>query len=194
MVHATKKLKRNYSIEIRDARIDDVENIWEIFNIVIDEGMYLPIASKVVNKADKRTWFYDLITSGDFCLVAIMKDDSGMEKFLGQITIESNFEWDGIEHVSTLGILVHPDYRNIGVGSALIEEACNEALKRGKLKIILSVFNTNQRAIALYKKKGFEIIGTRRGQFWLNDILIDEVMMEKWLVPIDDAEKILKNT
>lgn len=181
MVKSSKKIKKNYVIDIRDAKINDVEDIWEVFNLVVDEGIYLPVFSKVLNKIDKRSWFYELITSGDFCLVAVLRCDDGSEKFLGQITIESNYEWDGMEHVGSLGILVHPSYRNIGVGQALIEAALPEAHERGKKKIVLSVFDTNPRAIALYKKMGFEIVGARKGQFLVGDKYVDEVLMEKWL-------------
>ena len=117
-----------------------------------------------------------------FRSIAVLRSDDGSEKFLGQITIESNFEWDGMDHVGSLGILVHPSYRNMGVGQALIEAALPEALERGKKKIILSVFDTNPRAIALYKKMDFEIVGSRKGQFLVDGKYVDEVLMEKWLV------------
>ncbi|MBD3188832.1 GNAT family N-acetyltransferase [Candidatus Bathyarchaeota archaeon] len=191
MVNALRKIKRNYAIEIRDATIDDVDDIWEVFNIVVEEGIYLPIFSKVNEGDSKRSWFYDLITSGDFCLVATLKQDHGPGKFLGQVIIETTMEWDGTEHVATLGILVHPSYRNMGVGRALIDEAIIEARNRGKLKITLSVFHTNARGINLYKKLGFEIVGCREKQFDVNGTLVDEVLMEKWLVPKEHAKDYL---
>ncbi len=188
MVQSQRRLKKGYVIEIRDAQISDVDDIWDVFNMVVDEGIYLPISSQVKNKADKRSWFYELITAGDFCLVAILHG-STTEKLLGQVTIETSAEWDGIDHVGILGILVHPEFRNIGVGQSLIEEACNEALARGKKKIILSVFHTNPRAISLYSKMGFEIVGRRRCQFMVNDVYVDEILMEKFLVPISEFNR-----
>nr|MDO8114666.1 N-acetyltransferase [Candidatus Sigynarchaeota archaeon] len=189
MVQSQRRLKKGYEIEIRDAQISDVDDIWDVFNMVVDEGVYLPVSAQVKNKADKRSWFYELITAGDFCLVAILKDSAGSEKFLGQVTIETSSEWDGIDHVGILGILVHPEYRNIGVGQSLIEEACTEALARGKKKITLSVFHTNPRAIALYSKMGFEIAGRRKCQFKVNDVYVDEILMEKFLVPASELDR-----
>ncbi|MHA1679951.1 MAG: GNAT family N-acetyltransferase [Promethearchaeota archaeon] len=192
MVNAIKRIKRNYSIVIRDAEIDDIDEIWDIFNLVIEEAIYLPVFSKVCDANSKRSWFYDLITAGDFCLVAVLESGVAARKFLGQVTVESSFEWDGMEHVGSLGILVHPTYRNMGIGAALIEEALIEARNRGKLKVTLSVFHTNVRAIELYKKLGFVIAGTRRKQFNVKGKLVDEVLMEKWLVPVDLAEEYLE--
>ena len=186
MVLVRKHVKKNVSIEVRDARISDVDDIWEIFNLIVDEGCYIPIFSKVANKSDKRSWFYDMITNGDFCIVAVMKHASGGETLLGQVTIETSVEWDGVEHVGILGILVHPSYRNLGVGRALMEEVIVEAARRGKKKITLSVFHTNPRAIRLYEDLGFEITGRRKRQFNLNGIYIDEVIMENWIAPDDE--------
>ncbi|NMC04255.1 MAG: GNAT family N-acetyltransferase [Candidatus Lokiarchaeota archaeon] len=185
MVLAQKRLKKGFSVEVRDAQISDVDEIWDVFNMIVDEGIYLPVFSQVKNKSDKRSWYYELISAGDFCLVAVLKGHDGSSSVIGQVTIETSTEWDGIEHVGILGILVHPDYRNIGVGQALLDEACKEAKRRGKSKIILSVFHTNPRAIALYKKVGFEIVGVRKCQFWVNDAYVDEVLMEKFLSPME---------
>ncbi|MEX2681616.1 MAG: N-acetyltransferase family protein [Candidatus Sigynarchaeota archaeon] len=185
MVLAQKRLKKGFMVEIRDAQISDVDDIWDVFNMVVDEGIYLPVFSQVKNKSDKRSWFYELISAGDFCLVAVLKGFDGSSRVVGQVTIETSTEWDGIEHVGMLGILVHPDYRNIGIGQSLVAEACDEAKRRGKTKITLSVFHTNPRAIAMYKKMGFEIVGVRKCQFWINDAYVDEVLMEKFLNPIE---------
>jgi ribosomal protein S18 acetylase RimI-like enzyme len=188
MVLTERQLKKGNTVEVRDAQISDIDDIWDVFNMVVDEGIYLPVFSQVKNKADKRSWFYDLITAGDFCLVAMLKT-GGADKFLGQVTIETSTEWDGIEHVGILGILVHPSYRNIGVGHSLVEAACIEAKKRGKRKIVLSTFHTNPRAIALYEKLGFDIVGVRKCQFFLNDKYVDEVMMEKMLDPVEEFDR-----
>lgn len=185
MVSREHVIKTGARVEVRDARITDVDEIWDIFNIVVDEGVYIPVVAQVKNRNDRRSWFYELANNGDFCLVAMIKGDRKSERLAGQVTIESSAEWDGMEHVGILGILIHPDFRNIGVGRALIEEACEEAKRRGKKKIVLSVFHTNPRGIALYQSLGFDIVGTKRAQFRVDDAFVDEVIMEKFLVPAD---------
>lgn len=57
-------------------------------------------------------------------------------------------------------IAVRGTYRNIGVGTALL----NDFINKCKDKIItLEVRRSNLTAISLYKKFGFEIVGERRG-------------------------------
>ncbi len=186
MVSTTKTMKNSQIIEVRDARVSDADNIWDVFNLVVEEGVYLPVFSKVSSRYDRKSWFYELVNSGDFCLVAEFKKQDGLQKkFLGQVTVETSTEWDGMNHVGILGILVHPSYRDMGVGRALMEAASEEALHRGKKKIVLSVFHTNPRAIALYEKLGFEIVGRRKGQFLVKGEYIDEVLMEKVIAPLE---------
>jgi RimJ/RimL family protein N-acetyltransferase len=50
-----------------------------------------------------------------------------------------------------------------------------------KEKIILSCFSDNKRALYLYKKLGFKIIGTRKNQFYMDSTYYDEILMELWI-------------
>lgn len=58
---------------------------------------------------------------------------------------------------------VHPDYRGKGYFELLMHEFENECRKRSAVKSTLSVKSTNGRAIAAYKKAGWEI-GAKNAQ------------------------------
>jgi RimJ/RimL family protein N-acetyltransferase len=47
-----------------------------------------------------------------------------------------------------------------------------------KEKIILSCFSNNERALFLYKKLGFKLIGRREKQFYMDSKYYDEMLME----------------
>ncbi len=67
-------------------------------------------------------------------------------------------------HALTLGISVAPEAQGRGVGSALMAAMCDYADNWvGALRIELTVYTDNERAIRLYRKFGFEIEGTFRG-------------------------------
>jgi L-phenylalanine/L-methionine N-acetyltransferase len=67
-------------------------------------------------------------------------------------------------HVASLGIAVATSAQGQGVGTALMMALCDYADRWGQiLRIELSVFADNARAIALYQRFGFEIEGTHRG-------------------------------
>ncbi|MBD3883533.1 GNAT family N-acetyltransferase [Phormidium tenue FACHB-886] len=66
-------------------------------------------------------------------------------------------------HAAGLGINVHDDYHGRGIGSALMVALLNLADNWLNLtRLELDVYCDNDRAIALYKKFGFEIEGTKR--------------------------------
>jgi putative acetyltransferase len=67
-------------------------------------------------------------------------------------------------HVLMLGMSVASDAQGQGVGSALMGALCDYADNWvGVLRLELSVYTDNARAIGLYKKFGFAIEGTMRG-------------------------------
>ena len=67
-------------------------------------------------------------------------------------------------HVALLGISVAPEAQGQGVGTALMQAMCDYADRwMGVLRVELTVYTDNERAIALYRKFGFEIEGRLRG-------------------------------
>jgi ribosomal protein S18 acetylase RimI-like enzyme len=59
-------------------------------------------------------------------------------------------------HVATLGMAVHAEWRGKGLGTALMEAALRWARSSGVEKVSLEVYPTNEAAVALYRRFGFE--------------------------------------
>lgn len=57
------------------------------------------------------------------------------------------------------GLFVDPDTRGQGVGSRLLEAVAQEAVARGYSELRLDVIDSNNRARALYERRGFTAIG-----------------------------------
>ena len=64
-----------------------------------------------------------------------------------------------------LNLTVDINYRNNGIGQALIELTINDARIRNSQDIILEVRSRNLIAQSLYSKLGFEKIGVRKGYY-----------------------------
>lgn len=60
------------------------------------------------------------------------------------------------------GIFVAPAARGRGVGSRLLEAIAQEAAERGYAEVRLDVVEGNDRARALYERRGFHAVGTQR--------------------------------
>ena len=105
--------------------------------------------------------------------------------YAGHLTLQPE-EWMASGHVAKLGIIVQREFRNMGVGRALMETAEEIALATDYEKIILSTFHNNEIANALYFSLGYKKVGVRKSHFRMPDGYIDEVLMEKQL-PIENA-------
>lgn len=53
-------------------------------------------------------------------------------------------------------LYIYPQYRNLGIGSEIIQKCCSSV----NAPVMLYVFIKNENAVALYKRLGFEIVQT----------------------------------
>ena len=190
-------MKSGAKILLRFMQKEDLDGIWRNFNEIVKTQAYLPVYTPVVSDWEKNSWFKELSASPNFCLVAIdplhAVESKGSKDFehtliAGQLTIE-NLHWEAAPHVGQLGIIIHAEYRNQGLGFHLIEFAKEIAQNRGKKKLILSTFTDNRQGIHLYQKCGFVPIGTYTKQYFLNDRYIDELLLECWIDDDTDDTK-----
>jgi len=85
-----------------------------------------------------------------------------------------------IAHVGHIGMMVHPDFFNQGVGSALMKAAIDLADKWLDLtRLDLEVYVDNAAAIHLYEKHGFEIEGTLRRYAFRDGEYVDSYVMAR---------------
>jgi RimJ/RimL family protein N-acetyltransferase len=74
------------------------------------------------------------------------------------------------QHVATLHINVHPEYRGLGIGKALIQQALDWARSNPEIhRLQLEVLARNTEAIRLYKRMGFVVEGFLRNAYHLVD-------------------------
>ncbi len=175
------EIKNGEVILFRHLKKSDIKGVWNNFNDVLKEKMYLPIFSPVKSEYEKKSWYENIKREHEICIVAEHPDLKPPLNILGQCEI-SNTDWEAAAHVGILGIIVKKKYRNLGIGFHLIQFALRESKKiNNKLKIILSCFSTNEQALYLYQKMGFKVIGVRKGQFYMENTYIDEILMELWI-------------
>lgn len=95
-----------------------------------------------------------------------------------QISFNSRIK---VKHRAGIGIALLQEYWGLGIGSAMFRKMISIAEKNSEVSILeLEVAQGNDRAIALYKKFGFEIVAQRPDAFRLKDgRIIDEIFMAK---------------
>lgn len=83
-------------------------------------------------------------------------------------------------HAAVLGISVLPSAQGQGVGTALMQALCDYADGWVQiLRIELSVYTDNRRAIALYERFGFRIEGTHRAYALRGGVYVDSHSMAR---------------
>ncbi|MCP4442193.1 MAG: GNAT family N-acetyltransferase [Aureispira sp.] len=86
-----------------------------------------------------------------------------------------------VRHCIHIGLGVVKDYWGKGVGTLMFKAMEKWAKEQGVTRLELDVMTNNERGVALYKKMGFEIEGTKRQSICIDGQYIDEYMMSKIL-------------
>lgn len=105
----------------------------------------------------------DAEKNNNLFLVAVMND-----KIVGFSRCEGNL-LKRFNHKVEFGVCVLKDYWGYGIGTNLLEESIAWADSNGITKISLSVLETNEKAVNLYKKYGFKIEGILKNDKILSD-------------------------
>lgn len=84
-------------------------------------------------------------------------------------------------HVADLGVAILKRFRGQGLGEAVMRCGIEWARGVGVTRLRLGVFETNDRAMALYRKLGFVEEGRLKGEVILDGLPRDEVLMALFL-------------
>jgi L-phenylalanine/L-methionine N-acetyltransferase len=142
-------------IVIRRAEPEDFEAVWRTMK---DEEAYsgllqLPFPSR-------EMWRRRMAEHGDhdYVLLACVKDE-----VVGNAGLHAAGNSPRRAHAMKLGLAVHRDWQGKGVGNALLGAICGLADNwLNVFRLELTVYTDNERAIALYRKHGFEVEGTHK--------------------------------
>jgi putative acetyltransferase len=130
--------------------------------------------------ADEESWRQRLTES-----CAPGKSDLGLVAELdGEVVGSAGLHPVGVaarrRHTMMLGISVAGHAQGKGVGTALMAALCDYADRwAGILRVELTVFEDNQRALALYRKFGFEVEGKHRAYAMRDGSYVDAMFMAR---------------
>lgn len=174
------KLKDGRIAKIREAVPGDAARILEITKAVMKEGRYSPSDPNEIRMTveDEKFLIQDHLDGPG---KAFFVGEVG-GKIVGLITCE-NGPRRRLAHNGILGTLILKEFRELGLGRAMLETMLEWAVQNPLLeKVSLTVFSTNQRSINLCKKYGFIEEGQRVKEikFGENDYA-DDILMYKFV-------------
>ena len=177
-----KKAKR-IAIEVRAAEIADVEALTRLYTHrnAYAQTLQLPFQSTEI-------WRKRLTTNDEtqHTLVAIVSGELVGNLGLTRLTRPRR------AHVGEIGMAVRDDWQGKGVGSALMQAAVDLADNwLGLRRLELRVHADNARAIALYRKFGFEVEGTHRAYALRDGVYVDSLSMARLIEgpPIENTNR-----
>ena len=91
------------------------------------------------------------------------------------------YAFQRVRHSATIVIGILQAWTHQGIGTSLFIAMEEWARKKGLHRLELTVMTNNVAGIALYEKQGFEIEGTRKDAYIVNDRYINEYLMSKLL-------------
>jgi len=161
-------------IVLRRVTRRDIDAIVRLWQGLADERRY--IATERVTVEQKNRWVKSIRDRGVLWILAEMEGE-----LVGSLSLAREQDSEKTKHVRNLAMGVARDRRGIRVGTALMDYAIRWARQRKVKKIVLDVFSTNSKAIALYEKFGFACEGRRKRQFLIDDKYVDEIMMGRFV-------------
>jgi ribosomal protein S18 acetylase RimI-like enzyme len=156
---------------------DDDDAIWAILEPILREGEAYTLPRDWSRREALAYW-----RAPDHAVfVAQRASDQGSD-ILGTYYLRPNQKGGG-DHVANCGYATHPRARGRGVASAMCVHSMELARGQGFTAMQFNfVVTTNERAIALWRRHGFDIVGRLPGAFRHPGIgMVDALVMYRAL-------------
>jgi ribosomal protein S18 acetylase RimI-like enzyme len=160
-------------MQIRQAEKNDFDAIWPIFSSIVKLGTTYAYARDTTKEEAYRLW----MGLPEKTFVAEIDG-----KVVGTYYIKTNQAGPG-SHVCNCGYMVAANARGKGIANALCEHSQIIAKEMGYLAMQFNlVVSTNEVAIKIWQKQGFDIVGRLPGAFDHAEYgLVDALVMFKTL-------------
>lgn len=127
--------------------------------IFIPEGMDKPPKS-IIEQPELQVYIKDFGKEDDWCLVAEIKG-----KIVGAVWVRIMNDYGHIDNETpSFAISLYEEYRNMGIGTALMRDMLELLKKKGYEQTSLSVQKANY-AVGMYRKAGFEVIDENEAEY-----------------------------
>ncbi|MEY8392853.1 GNAT family N-acetyltransferase [Lachnospiraceae bacterium 45-W7] len=127
--------------------------------IFIPKGIERPPKS-IIEQPELQVYIADFGKADDWCLVAETK-----EKIVGAVWVRIINDYGHIDdETPSFAISLYEEYRDLGIGSALMKAMLQLLKEKGYKQTSLSVQKTNY-AVNMYQKEGFEVVDENEEEY-----------------------------
>lgn len=171
--------KSNITLIVRSCQLEDGEALQKFLQKGAVESPHTLVCKEHEESLSKlNTRIENALNSPSEIYLGIFDED----KFIGQLHLKAlSSKHPQIKHLAEFGMMISSEYWGQGIGKALLELMENFARQIGIHKIEAKVRTSNERGLALYKKMGYTIEGTRKKAALVNGQFEDEFFIAKFL-------------
>ena len=160
-------------VSLQLANQDDSQFLWVLKNDFALQELIM-CHPRHYNVEEIKKWICRYSDSADSFLLVI-RNESNIP--IGYVSIQRFLSYN---RTAYFGIVLHPSYQNCGYGISALNGIFEWTIKELKIrKLLLEVSTLNQKAINLYKKVGFDTVGTLKNNFYIHASYQDVLLMEK---------------
>lgn len=156
-MNTSKKMTNDNSFTLRKMTFDDIYQVSAVDQKCFND----PWSTKLIQKE----------LENDFAYYAVVLCQDKIVGFIGV--------WFVIDDVQIMNVAVDPSYQSLGVGTMMMNHITDLAQQKNMYTMTLEVRVSNEKAIRLYKKYGFEIVYTREKYY--SDNNEDAYVMYKYV-------------
>ncbi|WP_086969984.1 GNAT family N-acetyltransferase [Vibrio coralliirubri] len=165
------------SLTIREVAVEDAQGIIDVLNPIIIEARYT-ILDQTFTVNEEKAFIESFPKRGVFSVAV----NETTNQLLGFQNVEPFATYTkAFDDVGIIGTYVDANSRGQGVAKQLFDYTFKSAKAKGYEKLFAYVRADNERALAVYLKQGFEIVGTAKKHGKIGDQYFDEILIEKFL-------------
>lgn len=171
----TIELKNKKLITIRQAEIGDAEKLLGCIKQYIPQSEYIPKLEQEITLTieQEKEWINSFLTNENSLLLIA---EYGNE-IIGNIDLTGNRR-KIMEHTAVIGMGMLREWRNLGLGTALLKSIIQWAKENPLLELIwLQVYTENVSGLNVYRKMGFEDNGIIKNFFKKDKRYFDNLTM-----------------
>lgn len=149
-----------------DYRIREIrENEYYVLSEFLYEAIFIPVGMEkppkaIIEQPELQVYIADFGKSDDWCLVAEVK-----EKIVGAVWVRIMNDHGHIDdETPSFAMSLYEEYRNMGIGTALMRDMLEFLKNKGYKQTSLSVQKANY-AARMYQKVGFEVIDENEEEY-----------------------------
>jgi len=143
----------------------------------VDLAAVLKVEARAYSHPWSRGNFIDSLAAGYIAEMLDSRDAGVVGYFVAM---------PGVDELHLLNLTVAPDWQGRGHGSALLDAVQAHAAERSLATLWLEVRESNHRARALYRRRGFAEVGLRRSYYPAAGGREDAVVMSLPLAGLDE--------